>query len=209
MSNAIEAKFIGIFGTTGCGKTHELKRRLGKPKRRRTLFWSPKERGDNYAAFYPNSVIVRTASEVLEVLRRAGKRGEFHAVFVPTLNRKKDEALFSLVCAMLMAAGNLTLIVDELHTVTTPTNAPDGWVKLNFMGRVDGVEVFGLSQRPASVDKAFIGSLSTLVVKRLSYPADQKTLAEALGLPAADVANLTGYQFFEKNFATGKITKNN
>jgi len=209
VSNALEAKFIGIFGTTGCGKTHELKRRLGKPKRRRTLFWSPKEPIDNYAAFYPDSTIVRTASEVLEVLRRAGRRGEFHAVFVPTLNRKKDEALFSLVCSMLMAAGNLTLIVDELHTVTTPTNAPDGWAKLNFMGRGYGVEVFGLSQRPASVDKAFIGSLSTLVVKRLSYPADQKKLAQALGLPAADVANLTGYQFFEKNFATGKITKNN
>jgi ribosomal protein S28E/S33 len=209
MSNALEAEIVGIFGTTGCGKTHELKRRLGKPKRRRTLFWSPKEAIDNYAAFYPNSIIVRTASEVLEVLRRAGKRGDFHMVFVPPFNRKKDEALFSLVCLMMLAAGNLSMITDELHTVTSPTNAPDGWAKLCLMGRGFGVKIFGVSQRPASVDKAFIGSLSTLVVKRLSYPEDQKTLAKALGLPVADVANLTGYQFYEKNFATGKITKNN
>lgn len=209
MSNAIEAEIVGIFGTTGCGKTHELKRRLGKPKRRRTLFWSPKEAIDNYAAFYPKSVIVRTASEVLEVLRRAGKSGEFHMVFVPPFDQKKDESLFHVVCLMILAAQNITLIVDELHTVTTPTNPPNGWKKLNLMGRGFGVKIFGISQRPALVDKAFIGSLSTLVVKRLSYPEDQKTLAKALGLPAADVANLTGYQFYEKNFLTGKITKNN
>lgn len=207
MSNRLEARFIGIFGTTGCGKTFELRRRLAKPKRRRTLVWSPKEAIDNYAALYEGSVIVRSASEVLEVLRKAGKRGEFHMVFVPTLNRKRDEALFSIVCAMLMAAGNLTLIVDELHTVTKPTQAPDGWTKLNFMGRGYGVEVFGLSQRPASVDKSFIGSLSTLVVKRLSYPEDQVTLSKALRVPYEEVAALTGYEFIEKNMVTGEITK--
>lgn len=207
MSNTLEAKFNAIIGATGCGKTHELKKQLAKPARRRTLVWSPKEVIDNYAALYKGSVIVRTAAEVGKVLQAAGARGEFHLVFVPTLNRKRDEALFSVVCKMAMAAKNLTLIVDELHSVTTATHAPDGWVLVNFMGRGFGVEVFGLSQRPASVDKAFMASLSSIYCGRLPHPPDQKTMSEILGVDVSEVANLSGYESIQRNMLTKKITR--
>lgn len=210
MSNEKEAAFSGIIGATGCGKTTELKKRLaklGKAKQRRTVVWSPKEALDNYAALYKRSVICRSASEVLSILKKAGVSGSFHVVFVPTLNRKKDEALFDVVCKALLMARNCILVVDELHSVTTPTHAPDGWAKLNFMGRGFGVEVFGLSQRPASVDKAFMGSLSSLHVGRLSNPADQKTMAEFLGVNHLEVAQLVGYQAIQRNMLTGEIVR--
>lgn len=210
MSNDKAPRFVAIMGATGCGKTTELKARLAKlpkAKQKRTFVWSPKEPLDNYAALYPNSRIVRTAQEVLDVLRKAGKNGAFHLVFQPTLSRKKDEALFDVVCKMLLAARECILIVDELHSVTEPARAPDGWAKLCFMGRGYGLEVFGLSQRPASVDKAFMGSLSEIHVGRLSHPPDHKVVAEILGVDREEVAALVGYQAIQRDMLTGKITR--
>jgi hypothetical protein len=202
-----EALFVGILGATGCGKTTELKKRLAAKKRSRTLVWSPKESIDNYAALYAGSVVVRTASEVLQIVKKAGARGGFHIVFVPTLDQKRDMALFDVVCKILLAAGNLTLVVDELHSVTQASNAPHGWRKLNFMGRGFGVEVFGLSQRPASVDKAFMGSLSSVHVGRLPHPPDQRAMADVLGVKVQEIAMLTGYQAIQKDMLYGKLRR--
>jgi hypothetical protein len=205
--NAQAARFIAILGVTGCGKSTELKRRLGAKKRPRTLIWSPKERIDNYAEFFGGAVVCSTTSDVLKIAGAAGKRGGFHIVFVPTLDRAKDEAAFSVVCKIALAAGNLTLIVEELHSVTKPSHAPHGWALVNFMGRGSGVEVFGLSQRPASVDKAFMASLSELWVAELPHPPDQETAAKILGVPVSEVAALCGYKSIHKDMRTKKITK--
>jgi len=205
--NAQDAQFSAIMGATGCGKTYELKKRLAKKKRPRTFIWSPKEPLDNYAGLYSGSVIVRTANEVLRELGKAGKKGAFHLVFVPSLNQKNDTALFNVICKMLLALGNLTLIVEELHTVTTATHAADGWRQICFMGRGYGLHVFGLSQRPASVDKAFMASLSSIHVGRLPHPPDQKSIAEVLGIKAEEVAALNGYSAIQKNMQTGEITR--
>lgn len=206
--NAQAAQFIAIIGATGCGKTTELKKRLAKRRRTRTLIWSPKESLDDYAGFYPGSIITRSVSEVLQIVKAAGKGGAFHVVFVPTLNQKRDMAAFDVFCKIALAAGNLALIVEELHSVTQASNAPDGWRKINFMGRGFGVHVFGLSQRPASVDKAFMGSLSFAHVGRLPHPPDQKAMAEVLGIDKAEIAAISGYQAIQKDFNTGKITRN-
>jgi len=201
------AHFVAIIGTTGCGKSTELKRRLAQKKRPRVMVWSPKEPIDRYQDFFPDSKIVRSMGEVLDVIGKAGKRGKFALVFQPTLNRAKDEAAFSVFCKIAMASGNLTMVVEELHTVTKPSFAPDGWAKLNFMGRAYGVEVFGLSQRPASVDKSFMGSLSACHCGRLAYPEDQKTMAKTMGVHISDIASLIGYQAIQKDFSTGQVKR--
>lgn len=202
--NNRQAHFVAIIGATGCGKTTELKKRLAAKKRHRTLIWSPKESLDNYAQLFPGSVITRSVADVLAIVRKAGKGG-FHVVFVPTLNQKKDMAAFDIFCKIALAAGNLTMVCEELHSVTQASNAPDGWRKVNFMGRGYGLDVFGLSQRPASVDKAFMGSLSFCHVGRLPHPPDQKAMADVLGVPRDEVAALIGYAAIQKDFNTGKI----
>ena len=204
--NSRQAHFVAIIGATGCGKTTELKKRLNAKRRARTLIWSPKESLDNYSAYYPGAISTRSVAEVLQVVKAAGKGG-FHVVFVPTLNQKKDMAAFDVFCKIALAAANLTLVVEELHSVTQASNAPDGWRRINFMGRGFGVHVFGLSQRPASCDKAFMGSLSFLHVGRLPHPPDQKAIADVIGIDRAEIGNLTGYQAIQKDFQTGKITR--
>lgn len=204
--NAQQAKVEGIFGATGCGKTFELLKRLRKKKRRRTLIWSPKEAIDNYAGFYQGSVKVSTVREVLAIVDAAGT-GEFHIVFEPRLNRKLDTEQFDVVCRILKAARDVTVVVDEMHTVTLPTWSPDGWNQLVMMGRGYGVEIFGLSQRPASVDKNFFGNLSRLRVGRVNSEGDVKTLANALCVPADQVRELSGYMWIERDMLTGKTTR--
>jgi hypothetical protein len=130
-----------------------------------------------------------------------------HIVFIPTLDRTKDKALFGAVCKMAMAAGNVTVIAEEVNTVVTPSWAPDGWSELIMMGRGYGVEVFALSQRPASIDKDFFSNMSMLHVGRMNFDDDVKTCAKALRVPVADVQNLTGYQWIERDILTGKTTR--
>jgi DNA helicase HerA-like ATPase len=204
--NANTAKVIAIMGSTGSGKSHFLRRLLAKRKRRRTLIWSPKEAIDNYAALYQGSLVVSSAVEVLEALKRAGK-GEVHIVFKPRLIRRVDEAQFGAVCKLAMAARDMTVIVEEMHTVTRPSWAPDGWSELIMMGRGYGAEVFGLSQRPASVDKDFFGNLSMIHVGRMAYDDDAKVVARALAVKPQDVMALTGYQWIERDILTGKVTR--
>lgn len=204
--NQHTAKVIGIMGATGCGKSWFLRKCLGRPARKRTLIWSPKEAIDRYADMYPGTVVCKTASAVLLALKRAGN-GPVHIVFVPTLNRKKDQALFGVVCKMAMAARNITVVAEEVHTVTMPSWAPDGWSELIMMGRGYGVEVFALSQRPASIDKDFFSNMSMLHVGRMNFDDDVKTCAKALRVPVNDVANLSGYQWIERDILSGKTSR--
>lgn len=203
--NDNKAKVIGIMGATGCGKSFFLRQLLDKPARHRTLIWSPKEPIDNYAGLYRGSKICTNSSQVFAALKAAGA-GPVHIVFKPELNRKKDQAHFSTVCKMAMAAKNMTVIAEELHTVTLPSWAPDGWSELIMMGRGYGVEVFALSQRPASIDKDFFSNMSMLHVGRMNFDDDVKTCARALRVPVADVQNLTGYQWIERDILSGKTS---
>ncbi len=204
--NAHTAKVIGIMGATGCGKSFFLRKMLAKPARKRTLIWSPKEAIDGYAALYPGSVICTTVGAVLQKMKQAGT-GPVHIVFVPTLNRKKDQAMFGAVCKIAMASKNITVVAEEIHTVTMPSWAPDGWSELIMMGRGYGVEVFALSQRPASIDKDFFSNMSLLHVGRMNFDDDIKTCAKALRVPVADVANLSGYQWIERDILSGTTKK--
>jgi ABC-type cobalamin/Fe3+-siderophores transport system ATPase subunit len=204
--NSHSAKVIGIMGATGCGKSHFLRKMLSKPARKRTLIWSPKEAMDNYASLYPGSVICTTASAVLQALKRAGA-GPVHIVFVPSLVRKKDKAMFGAVCKMAKLAKNLTVIAEEIGTVVEPNGGPDGWYELITMGRAYGIEVFGLSQRPASIDKDFFSNMSLLHVGRLNYEDDMKACAKALRVPVADVSALSGYQWIERDILAGTTKK--
>lgn len=194
------------MGASGCGKSTWLRKRLGNKKRRRTFFWSPKEKKDDYASFYPGSVICRTAEEVRQLLKAAGPRGEFHIVFWPTLVRKVDELHFDVCCRMLLAVENVAVIVDELHTVTRATHASDGWSQLVMLGRASGVEIYGMSQRPAGVDKNFMGNASLTRTGRLNFPDDAASVAKSIGVKASDILALVGFQWIERDNLTGKVT---
>lgn len=204
--NENSAKVYAIMGATGCGKTTFLRKLLARPKRKRTLIWSPKEVIDRYADLYPGTIICTTAAQVLNAVREAGK-GPVHIVFTPPADRKRAEQLFGQVCRIARIARNMTVIAEEMHTVMKPSWAPDGWSELIMMGRGYGAEVFGLSQRPASVDKDFFSNVSMIHCRRMAYEDDAKAMAKALRVTPADVLNLTGYQWIQRDILTGQVTR--
>ena len=209
--NTTAASFNAILGATGCGKSTALKVQLGANYRKipRTFCLSPKEEQDRYIDLFPNSVYCRTANEVLAILEKAGRTKPFHIVFLPTFDEKADRAMWSLLCKAFLAVGNMTLIADELHVVTCSTDAlvPHGWKLLNNMGRAKKISVFGISPRPTSLDKYFLGNLSSLHVGRLAFAADQKAMSAALNVSHSEVAALSGYQAIQRNMLTGEITR--
>lgn len=207
IGNDQEARIIAVLGAPGGGKSTFMRKCIAKPKRKRTLIWSPKEQIDRYVDLYPGSVLCTTAEEVRQVLKVAGARGGFHIVFKPALVRKIDEKRFDVVCKMALAVGDMTFIAEELHTVTRPGWAPDGWSQLTTLGRGFGIEIFGLSQRPAIIDNTFLGMCSRVHTRRLSLPVDADNVARAMGVKPAEVAALSGYQWIERNNQTGIVTR--
>ena len=73
-------------------------------------------------------------------------------------------------------------------------------------GRHKGLRLYGLSQRPASIDKDFLGNCTRVRTGRLAYPEDVKAVSKAMGGHAADIQALTPLHWLEKDMTTGKLT---
>lgn len=73
-------------------------------------------------------------------------------------------------------------------------------------GRRKGLKVCGLSERPASIDKDFLGNCTAFHTGRLAYPEDVKAVSKALGGYAADIQALTPLKWLEKDMTTGRKT---
>lgn len=188
---------MAILGASGSGKSTFIKREISKPAHRRLLIWDPmKEYGAHGQA-------VDTAAGLVEALK--GKR--FALVFQPSTLPAARIRQFDFLCRAALAAGNLTLVVEELRFVTTPSRAPLGWAQVCLTGRHAGLTVFGASQRPASIDKDFLGNCSKVRTGRLTYPEDVKAVSAAARIPAAEIDALKPLEWIEKDLNTGKTTR--
>ena len=203
-ANQAKASIVAIMGSTGSGKTTKMQQLFTQGRAPRTFAWSPKEYADKYAALFPGSVVVRSAAEFLAICREAGERGSFHVVFEPTLNRKRDTAQFNACCLVALKFGRMRFLADELHTVTMASGGSDGWSKLVMMGRSMDIKIIAGSQRPASIDKDFLGNCSHVISGRLAYEDDAKAVAKALNVRPDEVMALTGYSWLSRDMLAGK-----
>ncbi|WP_162888647.1 hypothetical protein [Dechloromonas sp. HYN0024] len=134
------------------------------------------------------------------------KASTFALVFQPILADQIIKAQFDGFCDIAYEAGNCTVICEELSLVTTPSKAPPAWSKITLTGRHKKMRVFGLSQRPASIDKNFFSNATKVRCGRLNYASDIKVLSNVLGVEPAKVQSLLPLDFIERDMATGKIS---
>jgi hypothetical protein len=191
--SANNASIMAVLGSSGSGKSTFIKRTLsrGHP---RLLIWDP-------MGEYEGAVIAGTAD-----LLAGLKAKKFRLVFRPSPDPAKRVSQFDFVCRAALAAGHLTLVVEELRFVTTPSRAPLGWAQVCLTGRHRGLKVYGASQRPASIDKDFLGNCTAVRTGRLAYPEDAKAVCKVMGVPPGEIEKLKPLEWIEKDMATGKIS---
>jgi len=199
-----------VIGATGVGKSSFIK---GEKLRKydRLLVWSPLEETDDYQSFCGGEVTDRVSEFV-----QAVKGGVKSVIFVPSGKDSLIKAQFDHFCRVAWLLPGSHVLVEELSGVTMPSYAPPAWKKLSTAGRHKGLTIIGASQRPAHIDKDFLGNCSEIRCYRVNYDADAKVMADSLKIPTIyetdpktrkpvaikpmeQIRMLPDFEFFHKN----------
>lgn len=199
--SANKARIEAVFGAPGSGKSARVKQCLAREKPSRLLIWDPLAEYGEFGRPVPD------LAAVLALLKGAGRRGKFSLCYTPRGGLAAWRKQFDAFCKLAYAAGGAWLVVDELADVTEPGWAPDGWSMATRKGRHQGMTIIGASQRPASVDKDFFGTATTISTGRLNFDGDVRVLANVLRVPAERIVALPPLQYLERDMQTGQLTE--
>jgi hypothetical protein len=201
------AQIVAAIGSTGSGKTAWVRQFLGRLKPARFAVFDIKRE-------WSGRFGVPAVSDMRAFLRAVDKRA-FAVAFVPSIDEKARQAQFDRFCLACIAAGNLTMLVEELPAVTSPSYAPGPWRHACLTGRdyTDGagrpaaLTIIGTAQRPALVDKQFFGNATLIHCGRLGYERDLKVMADELGVPEADIRGLADLEWIERDRLAGSVKR--
>ncbi len=206
-----KADIIAVIGASGTGKSSYIKGELLR-KYSRLLIWSPLEKTDNYAGFCGGGVVVN--GKISELVARV-KAGAKEIVYVPVGSDAEIKIQFDRFCRIAWELEGATVLIEELSRVTMPSWAPPAWKNLSTAGRHRGLTIIGTSQRPANIDKDFLGNCTEVRCYRVNYGNDAKVMADSLNLqteyepgaggkavaskPLNQIRSLPNFHFFHKN----------
>lgn len=190
-----KADIRAVMGAPGTGKSKYIKDELAKASR--ALVWDMEDEYETIPAV--------SLAQLPAALHRAGK-GSVKLRFVPSADAAQRQLEFNIFCRTAMAVGNLLILAEELRFVTQPSKAPAGWAGVVLRGRKRGIRVIGASQRPASIDKDFLGNATLIRCGALGYPEDRKAVAAVMGIDAALIEKLEGFEVIEWQRTPRKVT---
>ncbi|MFX1803519.1 hypothetical protein PWR66_07685 [Paraburkholderia sp. A1RO-5] len=199
----VEAKahIEAVLGGSGTGKSSYVKALMELARPRRLMIFDPE---GEWGAF---GTVTTKLSDVLTGFQAAGKDGALRTVFVPSPDPKTAVKQFDTFCQIAFHAERLTFIVDELKSVTTPSRSPVGWGMLTGRGRKRGIVMYGLSQRPASIDKDFLGNCTHVRTGRLTYETDANVVSKVVRATPAELMELPDLAWIRRDMATGEVTR--
>lgn len=190
---------VAALGSRGTGKSAWVRQRVQAAKPARLAVW---DYMDEHGFLGPPVHDLGAAIRAMQ-----GRRWVVR--FVPSHDDKRRAAQFELWCRACMAAGHLTAWVEELAMVTTAHKAPPGWRAMCLLGRHErhSVSIIGTSQRPAQVDKEFLGNLDLMHCGRLGEEPDAKRVAGRLGVPYRELLTLPDLHYIERDPAQLEPTR--
>jgi hypothetical protein len=189
-----KALTIAAFGARGTGKTAWVKQAIAKAKPPRLMVWDYKH---DHALEGLGTAFTSWPAFVREC-----KKSRFAARYLVSPDHDPHEQ-FDAFCALAWREGNVLIFVDELGEVTKTNKAPSTWRKVVNVGRSydngrKSIAIIGASQRPAEVDKSFLGNCDVIHTGRLGDVADAKRFAQSWGIDAAELVNLPDLSWVEK-----------
>ena len=203
-----DGKRMAIYGRSGSGKSYYAKKLIAGMDR--IVCFDPEDEYGSLKGFMQ----VSSLDDLLELLSDNWDKN-FRVAFVPAAMR--EEAQLHEVSQLLermqqpylnhKTDKKVTLLVDELN-LSFPLNAKpeyDGFARLCSRGRKRGINIIGITQRPAEVATRFRGNIDRLACFALSVPNDFSVIRGTIGAEAEDkVRGLEryGHIFFEE----GKLT---
>lgn len=209
MSVLNKPKIEAYIGASGSGKGVSINQRLKELKPPRLLIWDPRDEYEGHAKPFS------TLTDLLKSVRGKSRR-PFKARFVPGSGAKLADA-FGLLCDVAFAAGDMVFLAEELSDITTASHAPASWRRVITQGRHQGLHVIGAAQRPALIDKTFLGNATYIRCFTLRYRDDRLAMSRALDVPESDVSALqtveddvrhrTEIHFIERDFRAGACQK--
>lgn len=208
MDNTNKPNIRGYIGSTGSGKGVSVRALLKAERPARLLIWDPL---NEYGAFCK----VRTSDPVAMARAVNDTGAPFSVAFFPGKDVRTYERPFEQFCRVAWSAGRCTVLVEELADVTTASYAPPLWSSLTRRGRHRGLSLIACTQRPAKIDKDFLGNATYVRCFTMRFQDDQRALAAVLGVPLADVAALkttegekaTVIEYIERDFRGGSSQK--
>lgn len=210
---AAKALTIAVFGARGTGKTAWIKQRYKRERTPRLMVWDFKND--------PSLEDLGTAYTSLPALITALRAKTFQVRYI--VNHQRDiHQQFEIFCQAAWEASCLEMFVDELPEVTKANKAPPAWRRCVNVGRdyrdSKGVRkwlaICGAAQRPAEVDKSFIGNADVIHTGRIGNAVDADKLGKEIGCPAGLLLSLPDLSWVEKDsaktgFSQGKLKFNN
>jgi len=201
MDNSNKPDIRAYIGATGSGKGVSIREHLEREAPTRFLAWDPLGEYGKYG---------RRLSR-LEDVAKAMAAPTFRIAFDPGADPARFAPKFAFLCKLAFAAGRLKFLVEELADVTSPSFAPLEWRRCTTQGRHQGLRIVAASQRPAQVDKQFLGGCTYIRCFTLRYPQDRQAMAGAMSVPLADIDALSTVEgeretvitYWERDFRAG------
>lgn len=186
-----KACLIAAIGQTGGGKSAYVKRLIDPPDGLQQLIVDP-------MAEY-HGVICQSLGDVIKALGSDRRRVVLRTSTDPDIAVRQ----FDMACRIAYTVGNITFVVEELKLFTKPNKAPHWWARLCLQGRHRGVRIIGTSQRPAHIDKDFLGNCTEVrVAGGFRYVEDARAAASAMpGVTYHELMRLKPLEFV--HFAVG------
>jgi hypothetical protein len=196
-----KAHIEAVLGSSGSGKSHYVKGQIERQRPVRLIVFDPE---DEWGDFGTRTGRVQDVAGGFEA---AGQTGPCRTVFVPSPDPVMAVKQFDFICRVAFYAERCVFVVDELKSATTPSRSPFGWGMLSGCGRKRGINIYGLSQRSASIDKDFLGNCNFVRTGRLNYRVDAKAVADYVGASIEEIQNLPDYAWIMRNASTGAISR--
>jgi hypothetical protein len=198
---AAKAHIEAVLGASGSGKSSYVKSLMQRKLPARLIVFDPEGEWGEFGT------ITSRLDDVLQGAKAAGPKGPMRTIFVPSPDPATAVKQFDTICRIAFHWERCTFIVDELKSVTSPSRSPVGWGMLTGRGRKRGIVIYGLSQRPASIDKDFLGNCNYVRSGRLTYSEDQRAVARVLGVAESEIGALPDLGWIRRDMATGETKR--